>query len=54
MFIVYESSSIWPSFDIYGEYDVTLYRFMSKHQNIVYKTNLKLEISMRENTRKWS
>ena len=33
--------------------DVTLCRLMSKHQNIVYKTNLKFELSMRRNTRKW-
>ena len=48
----YESSSIWPSFDTYWQYDLTLCWRMSKHQNIVYKTNLKFEISMRKNTRK--
>ena len=52
VYTFYESSSIWPSFHIYGEYDVTLCWLMSKHQNIVYKTNLKFEISMRKNTRK--
>ena len=33
------------------EYDVTLCRLMSKHQNIVYKTNLKYR--WEKNTRKW-
>jgi len=51
-YFFYESSSIWPSFDRYREYDITLCRLMSKHQNIVYKTNLKFEISMRKKYQK--
>ena len=37
----YESSSIWLGLDRYWEHDITLCRLISKHQTIVYTTNLK-------------